>query len=52
MTWHNVGRPIARLNRNGRSSLEAEEYVSHLDSSATYFLNDLISAVDQRCYKG
>ena len=52
MTWRIVGHPIARLNRDRRSSLKGVGYVVHPDSLANRFLNDLISAVDQRIYNG
>ena len=50
MTWRNVGRPIARFNRDRRSSLKGGGYVAHYYSSVNCFKYDIISAVNEESY--
>ena len=55
VTWQHTERPISQrivtiddhLRRGGGVG-----YVAHPDSSTNHFLNNLISAVDQKSYNG
>ena len=50
MTWRNMGRLIARLNRDRRPSLKGGGYVAQYYSSVNHFKYDIISPVYQESY--